>query len=192
MARPSRKQEIQDKIFAAAFQLVSEGGFQQSPMSKLAQLSKVSIGSIYLYFPSKEALIQALFDHVRMEMEHAIMKGYNRKASIRSRFKTIFLNTCDYYRNHKDHFIFMDQFLLSGYNKDVLEAFSENLSKEFLLLYKDGMKSKDLKPIRFENVLSLSYGPIVSLFKKYHTGYIRMSLDTIVELEECVWQAVRS
>ncbi len=192
MARPSRKEEIQDKIFKAAFELLSEGGFEQSPMSKLASLSDVSVGTIYLYFPSKEFLIQALFDFVREQMQVSILENYDSKASIRFRFKTIFLKTCEYYKANKSHFVFMDQFLLSSYNKEVLEAFSPKLSAEFLALFNEGVKSRELKAIRFENAISLSYGPIVSLFKKFHKGFMKLNTETLLELEECVWQAVSS
>ena len=190
MARPSRKQEIQDKVFDGAFKLLSEGGFQQSPMSKLAEMSKVSIGTIYLYFPSKEELIQCLFEDVRQKMELAILGKYNTKAPLRTRFKILFMNICDYYLHNKSHFIFMDQFLLSKYNTEVLDAFSENVSKQFQLAYRDGIKLKELRKVPFETVMALVYGPIVSSFKMHHTGYRKLTKDLIAELEDCVWSSI--
>ncbi len=192
MARPSRKKELQEKIFAAAFKLIANGGFNQSSMSKLANLAKVSVGTIYLYFDNKDALILSLFESVRVQMEDSVLVNYNINASLKSRFQTLFLNIGDYYRHHKHHFIFMDQFALSDYNKSGLDAFSEKVSREFLAFYNDGIESKELKKIRFENLMSITHGPLVSLLKKHHGGFIKVTSDILVELEECVWQAIKS
>lgn len=192
MARPSRKIELQEKIFAAAFELIAKGGFHQSPMSKLANLAKVSVGTIYIYFENKDALVLALFERVRAQMEESILVNYNAKLPIKSRFQTLFLNIGDYYRHHKEHFIFMDQFALSDYNKSGLDAFSDKVSREFLSFYNDGIKSKELKKIRFENMMSITHGPIASLIKKHHTGFLKVTSDILVELEECVWLAIKN
>lgn len=190
MARPSRKTEIKEKLFNAAFELIAQGGFQQSPMSKLAKLAGVSVGSIYVYFESKDALVMELFEHVREQMEQAILLNYVPEADMYERFRVLFLNICDYYRSHSHHFIFMDQFALSSYNKSGLDAFSKRMQTVYMDFYKEGIQRGVLRKIRLENAMSLTHGPIVSLLKKHNQG-TPISTDTIVELMECVWRGLQ-
>lgn len=190
VARTSRKKEIKERVLAAALELIVEGGFQQSPMSKLAQLAGVSVGSIYLYFPSKDELIAALFEDVRIQMQDKILTGYNDKLPIQKRFDVLFGNMCSYYLENKRHFIFMDQFGLSSYNKSSLDAFSEQVASTFLNFYNDGVKEEILKPYDLQVTLSLTHGPIISLVKRHHTGFLQATAERLKDLQSGVWCAI--
>jgi len=190
MARPSRKTEIKEKVLLAALELIVEGGFQQSPMSKLAQLADVSVGTIYLYFPSKDELIAALFEDIRIRMQEKVLSDYDAKAQLKKRFDTLFLNICNYYLDNKRHFVFMDQFGTSSYNKSSLDAFSEEMAKVFLSLYNDGVKQKLLKPYSMQVILSLVNGPVISFVRKHFAGFIQATPDMVNELRAGVWEAV--
>jgi AcrR family transcriptional regulator len=115
MARPSRKTEIKERVLAAALELTAEGGFQQSPMSKLAQVAGVSVGTIYLYFPSKDELIAALFEDIRQKMQESILHGYDQTKDIHTRFDTLFMNLSRYYLDHKRDFVFIVQLGFSSF-----------------------------------------------------------------------------
>jgi AcrR family transcriptional regulator len=190
MSRPSRKTEIKERVLSAALQLIAEGGFQQSPMSKLAQLAKVSVGSIYLYFPSKDALIISLFEDVRKDMEEYIFTKYNPKGTLPERYDGLFLAICHYYLEHKKHFVFMDQFALSAYNTTSLDAFSEEIAKAVLTFYKDGVGAGVLKNVSIDIMISLTHGSIVSLIKKHHMGFSNVDRKALNELKDCVWQGI--
>lgn len=190
MSRPSRKTEIKESVLSAALELIAEGGFQQSPMSKLAKLADVSVGSIYLYFPSKDELIVSLFEDVRQKMQEYIFSRYNPNASIRERYDSLFTCICSYYLENKRHFVFMDQFALSGYNKTALDAFSEDVAKGIVAYYKDGVKAGELKDVSFDIMISLTHGSIVSLIKKHHMGFAKVTPEVLAALKECIWQAI--
>lgn len=48
-------------ILDAALRLLARSGLHNTPMSALAREAGVAAGTLYLYFPSKEALINALY-----------------------------------------------------------------------------------------------------------------------------------
>jgi AcrR family transcriptional regulator len=54
-----RRQEILD----AALRVFSEGGFSETTMDQVAARAGVSKGSLYLYFPSKQSLLEGLMEH---------------------------------------------------------------------------------------------------------------------------------
>lgn len=62
-----RKRPVQDRsqatvgyVLEAAAQLFGEFGYEQTTTNRVAERAGVSVGSVYQYFPSKEALLVAL------------------------------------------------------------------------------------------------------------------------------------
>jgi AcrR family transcriptional regulator len=60
------------EILAAARQLLEQDGVQEVTMEEIAALAGVAKGTLYLYFRSKEELIQALLSQVGEEMEQGM------------------------------------------------------------------------------------------------------------------------
>jgi len=61
---PAPARAVADKreaILAAALRLVARLGLHNAPMSAVAREAGVAAGTLYLYFPSKEAMINALY-----------------------------------------------------------------------------------------------------------------------------------
>src|SRR5258708_20760404 len=50
------------RIYTAARQLVTEGGFHEAPVAAIAALAGVATGTVYRYFPSKAQLFAEVVD----------------------------------------------------------------------------------------------------------------------------------
>jgi AcrR family transcriptional regulator len=67
MAAPVTTRAVADKfdkreaILAAALRLIARSGLHDTPMSAVAREAGVAAGTLYLYFPSKEAMINVLY-----------------------------------------------------------------------------------------------------------------------------------
>jgi AcrR family transcriptional regulator len=61
-ARQERSQVTVDAILEAATRLFAEGGLAGVTTNQIAELAGVSIGSLYQYFPSKQAILGELID----------------------------------------------------------------------------------------------------------------------------------
>jgi AcrR family transcriptional regulator len=60
--RQARAQATVDAIIQATARVLIEDGYDRASTNRIAQAAGVSIGSLYQYFPSKEALVSALVD----------------------------------------------------------------------------------------------------------------------------------
>jgi AcrR family transcriptional regulator len=58
--RQARSRATVDTILAAAARVLVKDGFERTTTNRVADAAGVSIGSLYQYFPSKEALVAAL------------------------------------------------------------------------------------------------------------------------------------
>jgi AcrR family transcriptional regulator len=84
--RKSPKQErsrgtIEAILTATARVLVKEG-FDKASTNRIADQAGVSIGSLYQYFPSKEALVAALIERHTEEMSSVLTEAFDRVAAL--------------------------------------------------------------------------------------------------------------
>jgi AcrR family transcriptional regulator len=74
--RQERSRQTVEAILAAAARILVRHGYDRTSTNRVAQAAGVSIGSLYQYFPSKEALVAALIerhiDRVSSAMEAAL------------------------------------------------------------------------------------------------------------------------
>ena len=70
-ARPAT--DKRQAILDAAVRLIARNGLHDTPMSALAREAGVATGTLYLYFPSKEAMINALYLELLEERGRAII-----------------------------------------------------------------------------------------------------------------------
>jgi AcrR family transcriptional regulator len=68
--RQARAQATVDAIVQATARVLIEDGYDRASTNRIAQAAGVSIGSLYQYFPSKEALVAALVEeHVHRMLD---------------------------------------------------------------------------------------------------------------------------
>jgi len=81
--RQARAQATVDAIIQATARVLIEDGYDRASTNRIAQAAGVSIGSLYQYFPSKEALVAALVEaHVDRMMEVVTrILGHNSEPS---------------------------------------------------------------------------------------------------------------
>src|SRR4051812_10429637 len=53
-----------DRLYATAMQLISTRGYEATTLRDVARESGVSVGLLYRYFPSKQAVVIALYDEL--------------------------------------------------------------------------------------------------------------------------------
>lgn len=71
--KQERSRQTYQVILQGAMRVIRRDGIQKLSTNKVADESGVSIGSLYQYFPSKQAIVAALIDQV-FELEYQRMK----------------------------------------------------------------------------------------------------------------------
>lgn len=87
-ARATRRNEI----LIAARQVFAERGFRGTTISDVAEAAGVALGTIYLYFDSKEAVFGALSEQLRQLVSEAIdtVSGASLEELVRQRVDNVF------------------------------------------------------------------------------------------------------
>jgi len=56
-----------DRLYATAIRLIAARGYEETTLREIAKEAKVSVGLLYRYFPSKQAVVIALYDELSTE-----------------------------------------------------------------------------------------------------------------------------
>jgi len=112
---PKTKPSKRDAILDAMLDLVVERGFHDAPMSLLTQRSGASAGVIYHYFASKEEIIQALYERIRVLKTEALVGDFSPDQDPRESFIRGCLSLYHFYRKHKREMRFYEQYEHAGF-----------------------------------------------------------------------------
>src|SRR5215475_7174475 len=81
-ASQDRSRSTVDALVGATTRILVKEGYDQASTNRIAELAGVSIGSLYQYFPSKEALVAAVIDRHTQEIagvtRNALLKALTR------------------------------------------------------------------------------------------------------------------
>jgi AcrR family transcriptional regulator len=73
-----------DRLYATAIRLIAERGYEATTLRDIAKEADVSVGLLYRYFPSKQAIVIALYDE--LSTAYARQAGDMRPGRWRERF----------------------------------------------------------------------------------------------------------
>ncbi len=100
--RPSqaRSQATVDAILDGTARVLVQSGYDHASTNRIAAVAGVSVGSLYQYFPSKEALVGALIDRHQAEMMAVFLRQVEatQAAPVREAVRAVVTATVDAHR----------------------------------------------------------------------------------------------
>lgn len=72
LASQERSRQTVNALLQATARILVKEGFDKASTNHIAEVAGVSVGSLYQYFPSKEALVAALIDRHNREIMHVV------------------------------------------------------------------------------------------------------------------------
>lgn len=115
-----RQQNTREAIVEAMLALVAEHGLEKTSLSMVAEQIGISKPAIYYYFPSKESLVDYIFDELLGERHFAESFPLDRytKQNFRERLVLDGLRVIEQYISHPARLRVVNEFVLSASRKD--------------------------------------------------------------------------
>lgn len=83
-----KSQDKRNAILDAATQVFAERGLSAAT-SAISAAAGIAEGTLFTYFTTKDQLVNALYREIKLELADAMMSGFPRKNSVRSRLQHI-------------------------------------------------------------------------------------------------------
>lgn len=88
-------EETRDRIYQAALALFRERGFESATMRDIAAAAGMSLGAAYHYFPSKDAIVLAYYEHISAEHERRVRAALTNVSALPDRIRVPFHTKLD-------------------------------------------------------------------------------------------------
>ena len=103
-----------DAIHEAALRLVIQTGFTGLKMADVAKAAGVATGTLYIYYPGKESLVNALFKSIKGEMV-SLFQGISMDVyDYAALFRDLWMRYFSYCMENPEKMLFAEQFHYSG------------------------------------------------------------------------------
>jgi len=186
--------DIADKkeaILKSTLELIKDNGFHGTPISLIAKNAGVASGTIYHYFPSKDAIIMALHNKIRKQMVAAMFNEVNSKKEFKQQFFEGCINLCKYFINNPSSLIFTEQFNSSPYAKIGSQKEAKALVNKFNEFFQSGMDKGYLKKMEYMLIASVAFGCITATAKYHVTGRFGFKDADLCKIANILWDGIK-
>ena len=187
--------EIPDKrkaILKSTLDLIKDNGFHGTPISLIAKNAGVASGTIYHYFPSKDAIIMELHYQIKKDMVAAMFTDGNTKKEYKQQFFEGWINLCKYFINNPSCLIFTEQFNSSPYAKIASRKDAEGSVSKFNDFFQLGMDKGYLKKMEYLLIASAVFGCITATAKYHVTGRFGFKDTDLCKIANILWDGIKT
>jgi AcrR family transcriptional regulator len=192
-ARARTDHPISDKreaIMTAALDLFVERGFFGTAVPEIADKAQVGAGTIYRYFESKEALVNALYRQEKMRFAQQVIEDFPT-GNAREQFRTLWMRMAKFSVENTKSFVFLELHHHARY----LDAESQAVERRMLELFTNVVIAAQARGELKAGVPRLLMGIVMGAF----VGVIRSCVEVDEPpstadwklAEQCVWEAIR-
>ncbi len=175
-------------ILAAALELFERKGFDGTAVPELARRAGVGTGTIYRYFATKEALLNALYQRWKAAYNGVVLAEMPADLDIRERFGLYWRRMAGFAQAEPRATRFMELHHHAAYLDETSRALARRYQAVAMAFIDEGVRAGVLKPLAPDFVVALMWGALVGMVKI--CGDLTPTL--IAEAEDCLWDAVKA
>lgn len=187
--------EIADKkesILKSTLELIRSNGFHGTPISLIAKKAGVAAGTIYHYFPNKDAIIIELHHEIKKRMVEEMFNPANSKKDYREQFFEGWTSLCKYLIKHPASLIFIEQFNSSPYAKMACPTETTASVNKFNEFFQSGMDKGYIKKMEYGLIASVVFGCITATAKYHITGRFDFTDKKLCTIANILWDGIKA
>lgn len=187
-ASQDRSRATVDALVEATARILVKEGFDKASTNRIAEVAGVSVGSLYQYFPSKEALVVAVIDrhiHAAMQLVRSALSEVAAQPIEHAIPRIVAVAIRAHRIDPKLHRVLTEQIPRTGQLKNV-EAFN----REYFALFREYLakRQSDLRPVDLDLAV---YVCVTSIEALAHNAVLRSTRFTDQEADALIEEASR-
>ncbi len=188
--RPPDRPDRRESILEAALACFVERGFHGTAMPQIAEKAGVASGTIYHYFDSKEALVNALYRSWKQVVAQRVFMAFPQDAPVREQFRVMWHQMIGFAMEQPTAFAFIELHNHATYLDAESLAIDRQLKDFAAGVIQLAQAQGLLKPLDAKVLMELIFGAFVGMMRAHWEGRIALSEDVIAKAEEACWDAV--
>lgn len=191
MAKLQKSIDKKNALVKATIELVNNNGFHAAPISKIAKMANVSPATIYLYFDSKQDLVNKVYLEVKTAYTNFAFATYDTEMSVQEGFEMIWKRIADFKLKELDEALFLSQ----CDNTPIIDEPSRQQGikhlQPLLDLWNKGKNEGIIKPISDYILYAYTISPLSFLMLMQQRNTLKITNETIEEAYQAAWDAIR-
>jgi AcrR family transcriptional regulator len=185
--KQERSQATVEAILTATTRILTEQGYAQFTTNRVAELAGVSVGSLYQYFPNKEALIVALMEHhtnamAQLAQQH--LEGLEARRSVMDVLQQLIKAALAAHAvNPRLHHVLNEQMPRSEAMRQADDVQMEAMLRSFLAPRKDQLQPQNLDLTVFilaRTIKTLIHGALLDRPELLKNGELEQEIMTML------------
>ena len=181
-----------EAILGAALDLFVERGFHGTSVPSVAERAGVAAGTIYHYFDSKEALVNALFKRWKADISARVLQDFPFDRPPREQFRAVWERMTDFALAHPKELAFLELHHHGSYLDAESLAIEHQILDFGVEMVKRAQAAEALKPLSASLLMEFADGAFLGVFRAGLEGRIPLERSTFMEAERCCWEALRA
>lgn len=181
-----------EAIMTAALELFVERGFFGTAVPEIADRAGVGAGTIYRYFESKEALVNAIYREQKLLFGQIALDKFPATAPTREQFRLLWMRMAKFAIEHPSSFVFLELHHHASYLDAESRDVEQRMTAVFSHVVTTAQARSELKAGDPRVLMGLVMGAFI--------GVIRNCVDIDRPLgdadwklaEQCMWEAIRA
>ncbi len=190
--RSEKKASKREAILGAALKLFSDRGFHGTAVPVIAEMAGVGAGTVYRYFASKEAIVNALYQRYKQEIGAMILADLRPDQSPREQFHIYWTRMARFALQNPAAFEFLELHHHSPYLDETSRALEERLVQMAVARFQEFRSERVVKEVDPAILMAIVHGAFVGLIKASNDHGLTLGPGEISQAEQCVWEAMRA
>ncbi len=190
-SRVDGQAEKKEQILEAALEAFADRGFHGTTVPAIAERAGVAAGTLYRYFESKEAIVNALYQHWKRTFAGALMVDFPAGAPPREQFRSLWERLCRFAEAHPLALQFLELHHHAPYLDETSRRIDDTVLGPARAFLAAAQRQMAVKPLPPDLLIALVHGAFVGVLRAARDGLIQLGKDTTDAAESCLWEAIR-
>lgn len=178
-------------ILDAALELFVDRGFHGTAVPEIAARASVGAGTIYRYFTSKEALVNALYRQQKQELAHRMVDDMPTDVPAREQFHLFWSRLAEFAMARPRAWAFLELHHHASYLDEDSRAVERRLEDLAEALLRRSQERGQIRNAPPRLLMALVLGAFVGVLRCAWEGKLPLDPDTLATAEQCCWEAIR-
>lgn len=188
--RPPERADRKESILAAALACFVERGFHGTAIPQIAERADIAAGTIYHYFDSKEALVNALYRGWKQAIAQRVFAAFPQGAPVRDQFRVMWHEMVAFATAEPTAFAFIELHNHASY-LDAASLGVDRTIKEFAhAMIARAQGEGVVKPLDAWLLMELVFGAFVGMMRAHWEGRLQLDAAAIAGAEQACWDAI--
>lgn len=182
-----------ENLLSSALTLFAQNGVRNTSTADIAKAAGMAAGTLFLYFPTKQDLLDELALEIAKEQSNHIEKLLNPSLSAREMFLAIWQGTVQWFLEHRDAYQYIQQV---RHSRMISEAATQESSTFFGYYYdaiQKGLEEGSIKTYPMGLIGDFMYQDIVAVVNYIQSQTSSGDQEEIIRQGfEIYWDGIRS